>query len=308
LSICIFPDGTKQRKEVRDMSNNVLGTAYINAFPNMNNVTLEVRVRFEAIDFTPIKKGIEEAVANGLSEGMKSQSSAKDWIGLAADMIAIGEFLSPDKLGTAKSLFETIGESASGAAGWIGGLGDSFKKATPHIKANYDSLKLWAQKTSLKHISLAQLNAGMMAHTFKHGNLAGKFKVLGKAFKFIAPIALLAGAAFLLLNDDAREAFLGIVQNIIEAIPKIVAAVPELITGFVEAITGAIPLIIEGMGSLIEGIVGAVESIAPAIIDTLPVLIEGLVGLITSLVEAFVGFVPILLEAGVTLFSAIVTK
>ena len=205
------------------MSNNVLGTAYVNAFPNMNNLALKVRIQFEAIDFTPIKRGIEEAVANGMSQGMNSQSSAKDWIGLGANAITIGQFVSPAKFESAAVLFTNIDSLATEATGSIGNLANSFRDTIPSIRKNADALEIWARGVYLKHIGSRKIEGAAMWHIFKHGNLAAKLKMVGKALKFVAPIALLAGAAFLLLNEDAREALLGVIGNITEAVPKIAA-------------------------------------------------------------------------------------
>lgn len=175
------------------------------------------------------------------------------------------------------------------------------------------------------------------------GGLAGPLAALGGPLG----IAAAAFAGFALSGGDAGalvEGLTGIINQVVAALPGMVAKVaefvPQLVTSILaqvpallEAATGivtalvaglvqAVPMLIEGGLALIQGLITAIVTNLPAIIEgaillvtaliegivtAIPLLVEGAIQLVTGLVTAIIAALPLIIEGGIQLLTALIT-
>lgn len=95
------------------------------------------------------------------------------------------------------------------------------------------------------------------------------------------------------------QLLLSFTQAIIQAIPQIIAALPDMIVGIVQFIIQAIPQLIEAGIQLFTALVEALPEIIETIVAVLPELIDGI---ISAILEGL----PLIVEAGIQLFVALV--
>ena len=241
------------------MSRNATLETAIAEVTSLGDLSIRLKIVIQDVDFTPVKKETEKAVSEGLRLGLDTQSVAAI-MSFASSGITIGKFLNPEMFRSINSLMQSIGNTATeagpaisraftgagnafrgagtAAIGFAGDLGHSLtttvgnaftsvgntaRGARKEIRTIPDIFR--AVKTSgySAAASVGPLGKTVAATGWQFASLKKSFGKLLPALKFVAPIALLAGAAFLLLNEDAREALLGVIGNITEAVPKIAA-------------------------------------------------------------------------------------
>lgn len=91
----------------------------------------------------------------------------------------------------------------------------------------------------------------------------------------------------------------GLVSGILEAIPVLVAALPEIVQNIIDFCLAAIPELMDAGMQMLMGIVEAIPQIIPPLVAAIP-----------QIVDSFVAFIiegaPMLLEAGITLLMALI--
>ncbi|MCL2746880.1 MAG: hypothetical protein FWE48_07340 [Coriobacteriia bacterium] len=254
-------------------NNNVLATVIIDVIPNMDGLAVEIRKELGDIDFAPLSKGAEEAVSNGISSGLSSDSFAS-LMSFTSSAITIGKFLDDEvrkaigavrtslgELGPTLSTgmgtaFKTAGKGATQGMGLAfeslstktRDLGNSLKQVIPNIKAKTKASALWIKTNTLKAASFLKLKAAMMATTIKTKALALATKLATAAQKIfnlvmkanpvglvIAAIAaLVAGLALFFTQTETGR---GVWQQLTAAFSLAGDAIGVLIDWFRDAIS-----------------------------------------------------------------------
>lgn len=102
------------------------------------------------------------------------------------------------------------------------------------------------------------------------------------------------------LMDAAGKLLQALAQGLLDAIPKVLAALPTIINNILNFFLSAIPQIIEVGVTLLTSLVDALPQIIDVIVEVLPQIID-------SIVDTLLDHLDQIIEAGVELFTAIVT-
>jgi phage-related protein len=102
-----------------------------------------------------------------------------------------------------------------------------------------------------------------------------------------------------LLIDAALQLVTGLAEGIINAIPVLVAALPQLITSLIDGLLSTIPQIIQAGIDLLTALITALPEIITTIVEAIPQIIEGI---ITALTEN----IPLIIQAGIDLLVALI--
>lgn len=159
--------------------------------------------------------------------------------------------------------------------------------------------------------------AGQMVMNFAD-NISG---MVNKAVAMIPQIAQAFTAALPVIIQAGVNIFTSLVDGLVQAIPQIVAAIPQIINALITAITSNLPTIINGavqiMLALIQGLAQAIPmlvemipqiitAIVDAITQNLPTIIDGAIQIIVALAQGLIQALPQLIAAIPQIMMAIV--
>ncbi|WP_017791873.1 phage tail protein [Leucobacter salsicius] len=153
------------------------------------------------------------------------------------------------------------------------------------------------------------------------GGLTGPLAALGGPLGIVtaafAAFALTGGDAGALVEgltgviDQVVAALPGLIAKVTEFVPKIVAGIYAQIPAFLAAATGVVEALVSGLVQavplLVDGAVALVSGLMAAIMENLPAIIEGAIALVTALVSGIVTALPLLVEGAVALVAGMLT-
>lgn len=180
-------------------------------------------------------------------------------------------------------------------------------------------------------LGAAIAGAGLLIYQFaKDSNAAGEMvagfadkvsEMIGKVVEMIPQIVAAITAALPAIIEAGVQIFTALVNGIVQAIPLIAEAIPQIITAILMAITENLPTIINGaiqiMMALIQGLIQAIPqlvemipqiitAIVSAITQNLPMIINGAIQIIAALIQGLIQALPQLAAAVPQIIAAIV--